>query len=81
LIATRRIRVAPRAIDSSIELVEVVKCGSDIQRRDAVALPPCPFIAAPMKFAVMEPANRDGKSIADLAAHRTLLGKLDVMGV
>jgi len=44
-------------------------------------LPPRPLIAAPMKFAVMEPANRNGKSIADLAAHRTLLGELNVMGV
>ena len=30
---------------------------------------------------MMEPANRNGELVADLPAHRSLLGEFDVMGV
>ena len=30
---------------------------------------------------MMEPADRDGEAVADLPAHRPLLGKLDVVGI
>jgi hypothetical protein len=43
--------------------------------------PPAPFIAASMKLAVVEPADGYSKLIADLSPHRTLLGKLDVVGI
>src|ERR1700746_2787342 len=55
--------------------------GSDAERLDPVAAPPTPFLAMPMQFAVMESAKGDAKFVAHLAAHRALLGKLDVMGV
>jgi hypothetical protein len=55
--------------------------GSDAQRFDPIAVPPGTFVASPMKFAMMEPANRDGMSVADLSTHRTLLRKPDVVGI
>ena len=51
------------------------------QRLDTLLLPPGTFVAAPMEFAVMQPAKGDGEPIADLAPHRPLLGELDVMRI
>ena len=51
------------------------------ERIDSLLVPPGVFIAAPMEFAMMEPANRNGELVADLPPHRALLGKFDVMGV
>jgi hypothetical protein len=42
--------------------------GSDTQRFDPLAAPPGTFVALPVKFAVMEPANWDRISVADLSA-------------
>src|SRR5262245_31948483 len=51
------------------------------QRIDPVDLPPRAFVAAAMPFPMVQPAKRDGKAVADLAPHRLLLGKLDVVGI
>ena len=48
---------------------------------DSLLVPPGAFIAAPMQFAMMEPANRNGELVADLPPQRSLLGKLEVMGI
>jgi hypothetical protein len=34
-----------------------------------------------MELPMMQPANRDGEAVADLPAHRPLLGKLDEVGI
>ena len=46
-----------------------------------MALPPGALIAAPVKLAMMEPANRDGEAVADLASHCSLFGKPDVVRI
>src|SRR5262249_9563994 len=51
------------------------------QRIDRVDLPPRAFVATAMQLPVVQPAKRDGKAVADLAPHRPLLGKLDVVGI
>jgi hypothetical protein len=48
---------------------------------DAMAPPPGTFIAAPVKLAMVQPADRDGEPVADFSAHRPLLGKLDVVRI
>src|SRR5262249_36718084 len=48
---------------------------------DPLALPPGALVAAPVQFAMVEPAHRDGEAVADLAAHCLLFGKSDVMGI
>jgi hypothetical protein len=48
---------------------------------DFLLVPPGAFIAAAMELAMMEPADGNGKFVADLASHRSLLGKFDVMSV
>jgi hypothetical protein len=48
---------------------------------DPLLAPPGAFVAAPMEFAMMQPANRNGELVADLPPHRSLLGKLEVVGV
>ena len=48
---------------------------------DPLALPPGVFIAAPVQLAMVQPADRDGEAVADLAPHRPLLGKPEVVGV
>src|SRR4051794_13342214 len=57
------------------------KCSGHGQWLDPVLVPPGTFVAAPMQFAVVQPANGNGESIAYLAHHRPLLGKLDVMRI
>ena len=57
------------------------KIGGHNEGVDLVFGPPGPFIAASMKLAVVQSADRDSKLIADLSPHRTLLGKLDVVGI
>ena len=44
-------------------------------------LPPCAFIADPMKFAMMRPAQRYSEFIADPAAQRAGLREPNMMGV
>jgi len=44
------------------------KQGCHSQRFDALALPPGAFVTTPVKLAVMEAAEWDSKSVADLAA-------------
>ena len=51
------------------------------QRIDHVHLPPGTFVAAAMQLPMVQPAKGDGKAVADLAPHRPLLGKLDVVGI
>src|SRR6185312_12638096 len=48
---------------------------------DLFALPPSALVAAPMKLAMMESADRDGKAVAHLAPHCPGLCKFDVVGV
>lgn len=48
---------------------------------DLVFGPPRPFIATPVKLAVVQSADRDDELIAYLSTHRALLGKFDVVGV
>src|SRR6516225_3198838 len=51
------------------------------KRIDPLALPPGALIAAPVQLAMVQPADRDGEAVADLAPHRPLLRKLEVVGV
>ncbi len=44
-------------------------------------LPPEALIAAPVEFAVVKPANRNGEPVADLPSHGPLLGKFEMMGI
>ena len=48
---------------------------------DPLVLPPAALIAAPVELAMVEPADGDSEAVADLAPHRALLGKFDVMGI
>jgi hypothetical protein len=48
---------------------------------DSLLPPPGAFVAAPMELAMMQPADGNGELVADLPPQRSLLGKLDVMGV
>ena len=54
--------------------------GND-QGIDSLFLPPGALIPAPMKLAMVQPADRDGEAVADPPAHRPVLGKLDVVGI
>jgi len=54
--------------------------GND-QRIDSLFLPPGALVAPPVKFAMVQPADRNGEAVADLPPHRALLGKLDVVGI
>ena len=40
------------------------ECSSHSQWLDTLLLPPCAFVAAPMEFAMMQPANGNGEFIA-----------------
>ena len=51
------------------------------ERIDPLVLPPGALVAAPVQLAMMQPADRNGEPVADLASHRPLLGKLDVVGI
>src|SRR5438132_8419507 len=53
----------------------------DWKRIDVELLPPCGLITRAMKFAVMDPTNRDGELVAHSVAKRTRLGKREVMGI
>src|SRR5262249_45902297 len=44
-------------------------------------LPPRSFVAAPVKLAMMQPAQRHGELVAHLSSHRLPVGKLDVVGI
>jgi hypothetical protein len=48
---------------------------------DAFGLPPSTLMAMPVEFTVVQPADRDGEAVADFAAHHSLLGELDVVGI
>jgi len=47
----------------------------------SLALPPGTLITAPVQLAMVQPADGNCEAVADLAAHRPLLGKPDVMGI
>src|SRR3974390_1587335 len=55
--------------------------GGNDQGIDCLFLPPGVLVAAPVKLPVMQPADRDGEAVADLAPHRPLLRELDVVGI
>jgi hypothetical protein len=63
-----------RWIDSMRPLPKDCRNG---KRIDSLLRPPGAFVASPM----VQPANRNGELVADLAPHRPLLGKLDVVGI
>ena len=44
-------------------------------------LPPAAFVAAPVQLAMVQPADRHGEPVADLASHRALLCELDVVRI
>ena len=48
---------------------------------DTLLTPPGAFVAAPMEFAMMQPANWNGELVTDLPPHRPLLGESYVVGV
>ena len=52
-----------------------------VQRIDIEVLPPCAFVAALVKLAVMKPAEWDGKFVAHFAPECPLLSKPKVMGI
>ena len=51
------------------------------KRIDPLVLPPGALIAAPVQLTMVQPANGHGELVADLASHRPLLRKLDVVGI
>jgi hypothetical protein len=69
-------KLSPSRIDGVRSLL---KCCRNRKRINSLHLPPSAFITAPMKLAVVQPANWNGELVADLPPHRPLLGKLDVM--
>jgi len=48
---------------------------------DIFAPPPGTLVATPVKLAMVQPADRHGEAVADLASHGPLLRKLDVVGI
>jgi hypothetical protein len=54
-------------------------CGDD-QGIDPLALPPGALVAAPVELTMVQPANGNGKPVADFPPHRPLLCKFDVVG-
>jgi hypothetical protein len=48
---------------------------------DPLVLPPDALVASTVQFAMVQSANRHGEPVADLARHRPLLGKFDVVGI
>jgi hypothetical protein len=57
------------------------QAGGNDQGIDSLFLPPGALVAPPVKFAMVQPADRDGEAVADSPAHRPVLGKLDVVGI
>ena len=53
----------------------------DGKRIDFARVPPDPFIADPMQFAVVQATEWNSKFVTDLAAQRPRLGKPKVMGI
>ena len=53
----------------------------DGKRIDFECIPPDPFIADPMQFAVVQATEWNSKFVTDLAPHRPRLGKPKVMGI
>src|SRR5579871_6015232 len=51
------------------------------KRIDPLIFPPNAFVASPVQFTMVQPADGNGEFVADLPPHRPLLGKFDVMGV
>ena len=52
-----------------------------VQRIDIEVLPPCAFVATPVKLAMMEPAERDGEFVAHFAPECLLFSKPKVMRI
>src|SRR5262249_2914938 len=59
----------------------VPKVGGNHEGIDTLALPPAALIATPVQLAMVQPADRHGEAVADLASHRARLHKLEVMGI
>ena len=57
------------------------ECEGDGKRIDFECIPPDPFIADPMQFAVVQTTEWNSKFVTDLAPHRPRLGKPKVMGI
>ena len=55
-------------------------CGKD-ERIDPLTLPPSALVAPSVEFTMVQPADGNGEAVADLPPHRTLLSKLDVVGI
>jgi hypothetical protein len=52
-----------------------------VQRIDIEVLPPCAFVATPVKLAMMEPAEWDGEFVAHFAPECPLFSKPKVMRI
>ena len=52
-----------------------------VQRTDIELLPPCEFVTALVKLAMMEPAEWDGEFVAHLAPQCALFSKPKVMRI
>jgi hypothetical protein len=55
--------------------------GSDADRLDAVLTPPSAFIAAPMQFAVMHPAQWHGELVTNPLSESARLRKAQMMRI
>jgi hypothetical protein len=52
-----------------------------VQRIDIEVFPPCEFVTALVKLAMVKPAEGDGEFVTDFAPECPLLGKPKVMGI
>ena len=52
-----------------------------VQRIDIEVLPPCAFVTAPVKLAMMKPAEWDGEFVTHFASECPLFSKPKVMGI
>ena len=57
------------------------KACCDRQGLNLFAPPPGALVAASVKLAMMQPADREGEAVADLPPHRPLLGKFGMVGI
>ena len=54
---------------------------SDTEGFDPFAIPPGALVATLMEFAMVQPADGNREPVADFPSHRSLLRKLDVVGI
>ena len=80
--ASRSLRVAARLIRFTFPAMRLTpQRQSDRDWIDMSLAPPGRLITAPMQFLMMEPADRNGELVADLASQSALLGKAQMMGI